>query len=178
MPYVAHGRTLPLDTPFELDGVRYPANWLRLSTQADRNAAGITWEPDPEPYDQRFYWGYDADGQLIPKDHAQLVEQWTQQTRTTANTLLQPTDWIIIREADNGKAADPLIKVWRQDVRFAAGDKITAIGATLDTPELAAYVTGADYATWPSDPYAPAQSAPADGLQLAGDGVSADAGLS
>ena len=171
MPYVAHGRTLPLDTPFELDGVRYPANWLRLSTQADRNAAGITWEPDPDPYDQRFYWGYDAEGNLIPKDHTQLVEQWTQQTRHTANTLLQPTDWIIIREADNGKEADPLIKIWRQDVRFAAGDKITAIGATLDTPELAAYITGADYPAWPSDPYAPAQPAPTDGVEPVVDGV-------
>jgi hypothetical protein len=171
MPYVAHGRTLPLDTPFELDSVRYPANWLRLSTQADRNAAGITWEPDPDPYDQRFYWGYDAEGNLIPKDHTQLVEQWTQQTRHTANTLLQPTDWIIIREADNGKEADPLIKIWRQDVRFAAGDKITAIGATLDTPELAAYITGADYPAWPSDPYAPAQPAPTDGVEPVVDGV-------
>jgi hypothetical protein len=153
--FILDGKPLSPDVPFEHDGIRYPANWLRLASPEEREAIGITEVPDPAVWDQRFYWGYDAEGHLIPKDHTQLVEQWTQQTRHTANTLLAPTDWIIIREADNGKEADPLIKVWRQDVRFAAGEKITAIGATLDTPELAAYITGSDYPAWPADPYAP-----------------------
>jgi len=167
--FVLDGRPLSPDVPFEHNGISYPANWLRLATPEEREAIGITEVPDPAPYDQRFYWGYDAEGNLIPKDHGQLVEQWTQQTRTTAGTLLQPTDWVIIREADNGTAADPLLKTWRQDVRFAAGDKISAITQTADTPELAAYITGADYPVWPSDPYAPAEPAPADGVQPAVD---------
>jgi hypothetical protein len=169
--FILDGKPLSPDVAFTHDGIQYPANWLRLATPEQRAAIGITEVPDPDPYDQRFYWGYDAEGNLIPKDHTQLVEQWTQQTRHTANTLLQPTDWIIIREADNGTAADPLLRIWRQDVRFAAGDKITAIGATLDTPELAAYITGADYPAWPSDPYAPAQPAPTDGVEPVVDGV-------
>jgi hypothetical protein len=165
--FLLDGKPLSPDVPFKHAGIQYPANWLRLSSPQERKAIGITEVPDPAPYDQRFYWGYDAEGNLIPKDHIQLVEQWTQQTRHTANTLLAPTDWIIIREADNGKEADPLIKVWRQDVRFAAGEKITAIGATLDTPELAAYITGPDYPAWPADPYAPqpATEDPEDGDQ-------------
>jgi hypothetical protein len=85
-----------------------------------------------------------------------LVEQWVAQTRTTANSLLQPTDWIIIREADNGKAADPVLKTWREEIRLAAGSKVTAIKATADTDALAAYIAGADYPAWPADPYAPA----------------------
>jgi hypothetical protein len=166
------GRPLSPDTAFVLGGISYPANWLRLSTAKQRLDIGITEVPDPPAYDQRFYWGFDDKGDLIPKDHAQLVEQWVAQTRHTANTLLQPTDWIIIREADNGKPADPLLKTWRQDVRFAAGEKITAINATVDTPELAAYITGADYPVWPSDPYAPApvSDAFADGVEPVGDG--------
>lgn len=165
--FILDGRPLSPDVPFEHDGISYPANWLRCSTPEEREAIGITEVPDPPSWDQRWAWGYDADGHLIWKDHTQLVEQWTQQTRTTANSLLQPTDWIIIREADNGKPADPLIKTWREDIRLATGTKITAIEATLDTPELAAYVTGADYPVWPSDPYAPVEPAPADGVQPA-----------
>ncbi len=149
--FILDGRPLSPDVPFEHDGISYPANWLRLASPEEREAIGITEVPDPAPYDQRFYWGPD-----LPKDHAQLVEQWTQQTRTTANTLLQPTDWIIIREADNGAPADPLIKTWREDIRLATGTKIDAIAATADTAELAAYITGADYPAWPADPYAPA----------------------
>jgi hypothetical protein len=139
-----------MDAPWSYEGIQYPANWLRLSTQLDRDRLGIVWEPDPEPYDQRFYWGPG-----LPKDHGQLVEQWVAQTRTTANTLLAPTDWIIIREADNGKAADPLLKTWREDIRLATGVKVTAIRDTADTDALAAYITGADYPVWPADPYAP-----------------------
>jgi hypothetical protein len=149
--FILDGRPLSPDVPFEHDGISYPANWLRLATPEEREAIGITEVPDPAPYDQRFYWGPD-----LPKDHAQLVEQWTQQTRHTANTLLQPTDWIIIREADNGAPADPLIKTWREDIRLATGTKIDAIAATADTAELAAYISGADYPAWPADPYAPA----------------------
>lgn len=153
--FLLDGKPLSPDRAFTANGVQYPANFLRLSSLEEKQAIGITEVPDPPTWDQRFYWGYDQDGQLIPKDHAQLVEQWTQQTRHTANTLLTPTDWVIIREADNGTAADPLMKTWRQDVRFATGEKVTAIEATADTAELAAYITGADYPVWPADPYAP-----------------------
>ena len=170
--FILDGKPLSPDVAFKHAGIQYPANWLRLSTAKQRLDIGITEVPDPPSYDQRFYWGFDDKGDLIPKDHTQLVGQWTQQTRTTANTLLQPTDWIIIREADNGKPADPLLKVWRQDVRFAAGEKVTAINATVDSPELAAYITGTDYPVWPSDPYAPApvSDSPADGVEPASDG--------
>jgi hypothetical protein len=158
--FILDGKPLSPDVAFTHDGIQYPANWLRLATPEERSAIGITEEPDPQPYDQRFYWGYDAEGNLIPKDHAQLVEQWSQQTRTTAGTLLQPTDWMIIRQADNGVEADPAIKTWREDIRLATGDKITAIEATTTTDELAAYITGADYPVWPSQDPAPVADTP------------------
>ena len=158
--FVLNGRTLSPDAPFQHMGIRYPANWLRLASPEEREAIGIQEIPDPPSWDQRFYWGPD-----LPKDHTQLVEQWTNQTRITANTLLSPTDWIIIREADNGKPADPALKTWREDIRLATGAKVTAIRDTADTAALAAYITGADYPTWPRDPYSPvpAGDAPIDG---------------
>jgi hypothetical protein len=175
--FVLGSTVLSLDRAFTHpeSGVQYPANWLKLASPAEREAIGIRELPDPPQWDQRFYWGYDDDGQLIPKDHAQLVEQWTATTRTTAGTLLQPTDWIIIREADNGKAADPALKQWREGIRQASSVKIAAIAATVDTPELAAYITGTEYPVWPADPYATvldadAGDAAADGLEPVGDG--------
>jgi hypothetical protein len=145
--FLLNGQTLSPDTAFTAaDGTRYPANWLRLSSEKERKAIGITELPDPAPVDHRFYWDTG-----IPKDHTQLVEQWTQQTRITAGTLLAPTDWMVIREADNGTAVSPAIKTWREDVRKAAGVKIKAITATADTDALAAYITGADYPVWPAE---------------------------
>jgi hypothetical protein len=151
--FILEGRPLSPDSPFTTaDGTQYPANWLRLASPEERAAIGITEVPDPPAYDQRFYWGYDSDGALIPKDHAQLVEQWTQQTRTTAGTLLVPTDWMVIREADNGTAMDADTKALRQEVRLATGTKITAIEATADTEALAAYITSSEYGQWPPYP--------------------------
>lgn len=153
--FVLDGKPLSPDVAFtatNADGqtIQFPANWLRLASPEEREAIGITEVPDPPVWDQRFYWGYDAEGNLIPKDHGQLVKEWTQQTRHTANTLLQPTDWIIIREADNSTPADPDLKAWREAIRLAAGEKNTAIESTADTNALAAYITGADYSMWPS----------------------------
>ncbi len=142
-------------------GIQYPANWLRLSSPDERAAIGITEEPEPAPYDQRFYWGPE-----LPKDHTQLVEQWVQQTRTTANTLLAPTDWQVIREADNGKLMSAETKADRQFVRDAAGGKIAAINQTTTTAELAAYITSNDYSNWSPVP----EPALADGVVLFSNG--------
>jgi hypothetical protein len=153
--FLLDGKPLSPDSPFSHDGINYPANWLRLSTLEEKEAIGITEVPDPPYYDQRFYWGYDADGNLIPKDHTQLVTQWSDQTRTTAGTLLLPSDWLVVRQADNGTEVPVEWKDWRQSIRLETGTKINAIEATTTTDELAAYITGPDYPVWPPDPNQP-----------------------
>ena len=154
--FLLDGKPLSPDVAFtDIHGIQRPANFLRLATPEEREAAGVTEVPDPPAWDQRFYWGYDADGQLIPKDHTQLVEQWSDQTRTTAGTLLQPTDWMVIREADNGAVMPQEVKDRRQEIRLLSGDKITAIQATTTTEELAAYVTSAEYSRWEPEPEPP-----------------------
>ena len=158
--FLLNGKPLAPDVAFTTGGISYPANWLRLASPEEREAIGITEVPDSAPYDQRFYWGPG-----LPKDHAQLVEQWTSQTRTTAGTLLAPTDWQVIRQSDNGTEMSAAVKDLRQQIRLAAGTKNAAITATADTDELAAYITGADYPAWPSY----ADPVPAD---TAGDPVS------
>ena len=151
--FLLDGKPLSPDVAFTTGGIQYPANWLRLASPEEREAIGITEQPNPAPYDQRFYWGPG-----LPKDHAQLVEQWTQQTRTTAGTLLTPTDWLVIREADNGVSVPDEVKARRQEIRDISGIKVAAIEATTTTEELAAYITSTNYSTWDD---APAELEPA-----------------
>ena len=176
--FVLDGKPLSPDRAFTTNlGIKYPKNWLRLASPEERAAIGITEVPDPPSYDQRFYWGYDADGHLIPKDHAQLVELWISNTRQTANSLLAPTDWMVVREADNGTVINPDWKMWRESVRLAADEKVLHIGTTTDTADLAAYITGGTYNVWPNDPDHPPVAADDpvdDGVVADGDG--ADAG--
>ena len=165
--FILNGKPLASDVAFTdpETGIQYPANWLRLSTPEERKAIGITEVPDPPYYDQRFYFGPD-----LPKDHTQLVEQWVAQTRITAGTLIQPTDWMVIREQDNGTVVPESVKALREDIRLATGQKNAAIEATADTAELAAYITGSEYPVWPSDSPAPVESVAIDGLELAFNG--------
>jgi len=177
--YYLDGKRLPLNKPFEHAGIKYPANWLTCSSAQERAEIGIEDRPDPvtRRYDQKFYWGYDQDGNLIPKDHAQLVTQWIAQTRDTANKLLSPSDWMVVREADNGTVVNPDWKMWRESVRLAANEKVLHIGTTTDTADLAAYITGTAYPVWPNDPDHPPVAADDpvdDGVVADGDG--ADAG--
>jgi hypothetical protein len=56
--FLLDSKPLGLDVPFTTaDGIQYPANWLRLASPAERAAIGITEVADPEPYNDRFYWG-------------------------------------------------------------------------------------------------------------------------
>lgn len=58
--FLLNGNPIPLDTPFTIDGTSYPANWLRLTSIAEKNAVGITEVADvTTTYDDRFYWGVD-----------------------------------------------------------------------------------------------------------------------
>lgn len=55
-----NNQTIPLDTPFTIDGTSYPANWLRLTSLAEKQAVGIEEVADvTTTYDDRFYWGVD-----------------------------------------------------------------------------------------------------------------------
>jgi hypothetical protein len=148
--FILNGKPLSPDVAFTTGGISYPANWLRLASPEERAAIGITEEPDPAPYDQRFYWGPD-----LPKDHTQLVEQWVSQTRTTAGTLLVTTDWMVIRESDNGVLVPDEVKARRQEIRDFSGTKVAAIEATTTTDELAAYITSSDYSAWDAAPAEP-----------------------
>jgi hypothetical protein len=52
--------TIPLDTPFTINGTSYPSNWLRLTSLAEKQAVGITEVADvTTTYDDRFFWSAD-----------------------------------------------------------------------------------------------------------------------
>ena len=164
MGYYIGTRGLPMDIPWEHNDVQYPANWLRLSSSQDRAELGITWGDVAEYYDQKFYWGYDADGNLIPKIYVDLQAGWIAQTKRTANTILAASDWRVIKAKESGKTMNAGWKTWRQTIRTECGTKVTAIEDCAKIGDvsphadlarvqaLAEYVTGSAYPAWTADP--------------------------
>ena len=164
MPYKLGSRRLALDVAWEHNGVQYPANWLRLSTAQDRATLGIIWEDASPTYSQKWYWGKDSDGNLIPKAYTDLKALWIAKTKATANSLLQPSDWRVVKAKERGTTMSADWKTWRQTIRTECGTMITAIEATASVGDtsphadfgrveaLQQYIEGGSYNVWTADP--------------------------
>lgn len=127
---------LPIDTPFEINGTHYPSNWLRMTSIEEKNAVGITEVPDPERWDDRFYWGHDN-----PKDLDMLKTNWTAQVKDTANKLLSQTDWMYIRKIERNVDLPANTLTYRQAVIAECVRLVTAIAGAADVPALITVVT-------------------------------------
>lgn len=150
--FLLNGSSLPLDTPFTIDGTSYPANWLRLTSIEEKNAVGITEvEDQTTQYDDRFYWGVDNPKQLdditvTPENGEPYIQRglkynWIAQIKDTAGKLLAQTDWMVIRKAERDVAIPAATVTYRAAVVAEANRLETAINACSDVPALVAVVT-------------------------------------
>jgi len=134
--FLLNGNPLPIDTQFEVNGTTYPQNWLRLTSIEEKNAVGITEVADPEPYDDRFYWGVDN-----PKDLAGLKTLWTSQVKDTANKLLAQTDWMIIRKVERNVDVPADTTQYRKEVITECTRLTKDIAGCSDVPALIETIT-------------------------------------
>lgn len=155
--FLLDNKTLPMDAPFKHNGISYPANWLRLTSIAEKNAVGITEVADETTsYDDRFYWGVDNPKQLNnetitpevgdPYTQYGLKHQWTETVKQTANSLLSQTDWMVIRKVERDVAIPEATVTYRAGVITECTRLVTAIAGAADVPALVTVVTAQ---TWP-----------------------------
>ena len=165
MPWKHNGRTLKAGKAWVSDsGVKHPAIWMRWS-DSEKKDNGLTWEDPPAseaPYDNRFYWGRQADGTLIPKllidvkavddDGKAIIDPMTgkqlvtkglktvyiEQTKQTANDKLSATDWYVTRKAEDSTATIPSdVTTYRAAVRTQSD---TIEKAITDAADHAAFM--------------------------------------
>jgi hypothetical protein len=128
--FLLNGKHLPEGTSFyDANGTQYGAGWLNQATEEQKLAIGITWVADPAPFDNRFYWDTDLPKALedkleVKEDGTPLYKQvydkatesmvdtteqvvtkglksnFISQIKQTAGSLLQTTDWYVIRKAE------------------------------------------------------------------------------
>ena len=163
MPYLLEGRKLRQGRPFtDSAGTQYPGNWLKLTSDEEKAAVGITYEPDPAPFDSRYYYSannprpvadvpqvdednnpvLDADGnQVISKG---LKTNFAAEQATIAGQILSNTDWYAVRKAETAKAIPAAIKTYRAAVRTACDTRQAEIAAVSTTAELEALMKAPD----------------------------------
>ena len=158
--------------------VTHPRNWMIWSDE-DKAAAGLVWEDDPAPFDNRFWWDantpkalddvneVDEDGNPVLDINGEqivtlgLKSQWKNRIKQQAGGLLQPTDWMVIKASEVAGYTVPAdVTTYRAAVRTAsntieasidgAADH-TAFVALFDTPlDVDNNPTGnAPIANWP-----------------------------
>ena len=149
MPWKLNERVIRPGRPFTHAGVQHPANWMIWSDD-EKAAVGITFEADPAPYDNRFYWDantpkalddvneVDGDGNAITdQDGNQIVTKglksvWKATIKQQAAALLAETDWYIVREAETNTDTPQSVLTYRSNVRSASGTIETAIDNASD----------------------------------------------
>ena len=159
---LSDGTKLPLDVAFTTpDGVQRPANFLRLSTERDRELLGITWVAETnQAWSQKFHWGYDSDNNLIPKqlnDEAILDEDgndtgevqtglktlWKAKQNEIAASLLASSDWRVIKAKETSTNIPSTWKTYRAAVRTACNTRQTEIDNCSDVAALEELLFGA-----------------------------------
>ena len=160
MGFLINGQPLRAGRPFtDANGTQYPSNWLKLASEEEKEAIGITWEADPVPVDNRFYWSegnpknledepsVDEDGNpVLGDDGNQVIIQglktvWLAKQKENAGALLARTDWYVTRKAETDAAIPAAVLAYRESVRTISGTREGEINACTTTEELAALLT-------------------------------------
>jgi hypothetical protein len=167
-----NGITISVDRPYTTEaGVKY----ANLRDPAIRSALGVVEVPDPESFDQRFYWGVgnpkllddreevDEDGNPLyvkvfdPETEAMvdtdvrlvtkgLKSQWIAQVKDTAGKMLAQTDWMVIRKAERDVAIPESVMATRAAIISEADRLETAIAGCADVEALISVVNSQ---SWP-----------------------------
>ena len=92
------------------------------------------------------------DGTVTPGLKSNAVTTQQQQ----AYGILQPSDWYVVRQQENGTAVPTNWNTWRQSIRTTCENQITMINACTTVPELQAlYMYTGDPATRPLPEFSP-----------------------
>jgi len=131
--YVLGMKKLTVGQAFEFNGIQYPADWLQKTSLEEKQAIGIVEEPDPEYFDDRYYWNVN-----VPKDLDVLKTNLIANIKSGAATLLQETDWKIIRSSETNIRVDLPTLNRRADIRTKSNEFEDSINACTTVEELAA----------------------------------------
>jgi len=153
-------------TPFSLDGVEYPANWCNLSTPEEKTAIGMVDVVYGQQANQTYYWVsenapvYNSGTNQVditftntPKDLAQVKQTAVTNVNTAAYTILQPSDWMVVKATETQTPMSPVWSGWRQVIRTEAANAVTAINSATDVDGVAAVQV--NWTPDPSNPVSP-----------------------
>ena len=175
MPWKLGDKIIKEGRSWSHDGIKHPTNWA-IWSDADKKAAGLTWEDPPASFDNRFYWDaktpralddvneVDDDGKAVLDEKGEQVvtlglkSQWKATIKQQAAGLLAPTDWYVTRKSEDSTTTIPSkVTTYRAAVRTKSGTIEAAIDGAEDH---AAFMALFDTPMDSQDPPQPTGNAP------------------
>ena len=127
------------------NGMQHPGNW-NIWSKAEKDAKNIKEIIEDSPPDSRLYfWSQDSNGKITStakpledsEDVLGLRSTLKNVVKDQQGSLLNQTDWAIIRKADKGTAIPSNIQTWRDAIRAKATEMENAIDNSTDTDAVA-----------------------------------------
>jgi len=162
--------------PMTINDIQYPVSiFTRAWTDEERKALGIVpYVYEGNGVENMFYTSSEsspavqADKVVVtksrtPRDIKDIKDTMKNHVSSVLQGSLAQTDWIVIREQDNGTAKPADLAKWRTDLRAKAAALETAIDAKSDVAGLEAMTVftkemedagkkASEFDEWPVDP--------------------------
>ena len=150
------GQYIQENTPFTIDGVQYPANWLNLSTPEEKFALGLEEVvATNSPANDQYYWvSTELNGASLtyvntPKDLTSVKDSAFNQVNSTAYSILLPSDWMVVKSIETSTKINADWNTYRVNVRSVADATKTAITGAADVDAVATIMGSI---VWPTAP--------------------------
>ena len=141
-------------TAFTYEGYQYPANWIQNATDAEKSALGLVEVTiSGSPKNEDYYTN--SLGDNVVAGNGSVSKTWSNTAKTlsvvqankvedaksNAKSMLDRTDWYVVRKAETSTATPDEITAYRTAVRTCYGNLKTAINAASDVDAVAALYT-------------------------------------
>ena len=130
------------------NGVLHPGNWNIWSAEHKASMGIIEIIPETPPDSRLYNWSMNKDGTINSKakeldDSGSgdskvfgLKSNLKNDVKKQQGSLLDRTDWVIIRKADTSKEVPINIKTWRDAIRVRATEMENAIDAASSVDDI------------------------------------------
>jgi hypothetical protein len=125
---------LTVGVAFNHNGISFPSNWAQLFTAEDKAQYNIIEVPDPEPFNERFYWGPNN-----PKNLSEIKAMLIRQIKESTGNSLSSTSWMVERFNDptSRKPIPQNVLDYRTTIRTMSDEYEVQINEAMSVDELA-----------------------------------------
>ena len=139
--FLLNGKKLPMNTPFTVDGVQYPANWLSISSSEERAKLRIEKVPDPLVPNEKYYilnWNVDGSVTGTPRPLVDAQNVILGDINAWLSGRLSGSDWAVVRAAEGIKPLPADIASARSAARAKAASWEARVKAAKSIEEIEA----------------------------------------